>query len=159
MLCREIIPVFLRPRQHPNVLCGPNERFFLLNFWYIKQSLSSQSFINPFETFVNVIVWALFILTVLCFCRERERHHRLEIKRCYLASLRAAIESLRVTDPSVAPTCRLQEEEEEEEEEEDPRKNDSADGYEVVATQVNFIRTRTGSVRRKDISEASNKVG
>jgi len=62
-----------------------------------------------------------------------------------------------VTDPSVAPTCRLQEEEEEEEE--DPRKNDSADGYEVVATQVNFIRTRTGSVRRKDISEASNKVG
>jgi len=63
-----------------------------------------------------------------------------------------------VTDPSVAPTCRLQEEEEEEEEE-DPRKNDSADGYEVVATQVNFIRTRTGSVRQKDISEASNKVG
>jgi hypothetical protein len=59
-----------------------------------------------------------------------------------------------VTDRSVAPTCRLQEEEEE-----DPRKNDSADGYEVVATQVDFIRTRADPVRRKDISEASNKVG
>ena len=81
---------------------------------------------------------------------------RKKIKRCHLASLRADIESLRVTDPGVAPTCRLQEEEEEEE---DPRKNDSADGYEVVATQVNFIRTRAGSERRKDISEASDKVG
>jgi hypothetical protein len=79
---------------------------------------------------------------------------RKKIKRCHLASLRADIESLRVTDPGVAPTCRLQEEEEE-----DPRKNDSADGYEVVATQVNFIRTRAGSERRKDISEASDKVG
>jgi len=59
-----------------------------------------------------------------------------------------------VTDPSVAPTCRLQEEEEEEV----PRKNDSADGYEVVATQ-GFIRTRADPVRRKDISEASSKVG
>ena len=63
-----------------------------------------------------------------------------------------------MTDPSVAPTCRLQEEEEEEEEE-DPRKNDSADGYEVVATQGNFIRPRAGPVRRKDISKAPNKVG
>ena len=61
-----------------------------------------------------------------------------------------------MTDPSVAPTCRLQEEEEEEE---DPRKNDSADGYEVVATQGNFIRARADPLRRKDISEESNKVG
>jgi hypothetical protein len=69
-----------------------------------------------------------------------------------------------VIDPSAAPTCRLQEEEEEKEEEEEeeeevPRKNDNADGYEVVATQVDFIRTRADPVRRKDSSEAPNKVG
>jgi hypothetical protein len=82
------------------------------------------------------------------------RYHRLEIRRWCLASLCGAIESLRVTDPSVAPTYRL-----EEEEEEYPGKNDGANGYEVLATQVLLIRTRAVPVWRKDISEASNKVG